>query len=120
MVARNPSGEVATYPAATNHHEQQILVWSALPSSMPAALEKQAQEIATTMACQLKLEGLLAVEMFVTTRERALCQRTGAAPAQQLSRQPAVLRYQPVRAGGARGVRPASRGCEDYAAGGDR
>jgi len=66
MVARNPSGEVVAYPAATNHHEHQILVWSALPSSMPAALEKRAQEIATTMACQLKLEGLLAVEMFVT------------------------------------------------------
>jgi 5-(carboxyamino)imidazole ribonucleotide synthase len=66
MVARNPSGEVVAYPAATNHHEQQILVWSALPSSIPATLEKQSQEIATTMACQLKLEGLLAVEMFVT------------------------------------------------------
>jgi 5-(carboxyamino)imidazole ribonucleotide synthase len=66
MVARNPSGEVLAYPAATNHHEQQILVWSALGSSLPAGLEKQAQELATTMACQLKLEGLLAVEMFVT------------------------------------------------------
>ncbi len=39
MVARNPSGQVVAYPAATNHHEQQILVWSALPSSIPAALE---------------------------------------------------------------------------------
>ena len=29
-------------------------------------LEKRAQEMATTMACQLELEGLLAVEMFVT------------------------------------------------------
>jgi 5-(carboxyamino)imidazole ribonucleotide synthase len=67
MVARNPSGEVVAYPAATNHHEQQILVWSALPSSLPPGMEKQAQELATTMACQLKLEGLLAVEMFVTT-----------------------------------------------------
>ena len=67
MVARNPSGEVLAYPAATNHHEQQILVWSALPSSIPATLEKRAQEIATTMARQLKLEGLLAVEMFVTS-----------------------------------------------------
>jgi 5-(carboxyamino)imidazole ribonucleotide synthase len=66
MVARNPSGEVVTYPAATNHHEQQILVWSALPASIPPALEKQAQDLATTMASQLKLEGLLAVEMFVT------------------------------------------------------
>ena len=69
MVARNPSGEVLAYPAATNHHEQQILVWSALPSSIPATLEKRAQELATTMACQLKLEGLLAVEMFVTSGE---------------------------------------------------
>jgi 5-(carboxyamino)imidazole ribonucleotide synthase len=66
MVARNPSGEVVAYPAATNHHEQQILVWSALPSSIPPWLEKRAQELATTMACQLQLEGLLAVEMFVT------------------------------------------------------
>jgi 5-(carboxyamino)imidazole ribonucleotide synthase len=66
MVARNPSGEVLAYPAATNHHEQQILVWSALPSSISPRLEERAQELATTMACQLGLEGLLAVEMFVT------------------------------------------------------
>src|SRR5579859_1886516 len=66
MVARNPSGEVVAYPAATNHHEQQILVWSALPSSIPAPLESRAQELAITMARQLGLEGLLAVEMFVT------------------------------------------------------
>jgi 5-(carboxyamino)imidazole ribonucleotide synthase len=66
MVARNPSGQVLAYPAATNHHEQQILVWSAMPSSVPAALEERAQGLATTMACLLKLEGLLAVEMFVT------------------------------------------------------
>jgi 5-(carboxyamino)imidazole ribonucleotide synthase len=66
MVARNPSGEVVAYPAATNHHQHQILVWSALPSSISPLLEKRAQEIATTMASQLKLEGLLAVEMFVT------------------------------------------------------
>ena len=69
MVARNPSGEIVAYPAATNHHEQQILVWSAMPSSIPIALETRAQEIATTMARQLQLEGLLAVEMFVTTND---------------------------------------------------
>jgi 5-(carboxyamino)imidazole ribonucleotide synthase len=66
MVARNPSGDVVTYPAATNHHEHQILVWSALPSSIPQSLEKQAQELATSMASDLRLEGLLAVEMFLT------------------------------------------------------
>jgi 5-(carboxyamino)imidazole ribonucleotide synthase len=67
MVARNPSGQVLAYPAATNHHENQILVWSAMPSSIPESLEKRAQEIATTMAGQLSLEGLLAVEMFLTS-----------------------------------------------------
>jgi 5-(carboxyamino)imidazole ribonucleotide synthase len=66
MVARNPSGQVVAYPAAMNHHDQQILVWSALPSSIPAELESKAQELAIRMARQLGLEGLLAVEMFVT------------------------------------------------------
>jgi len=66
MVARNPSGEVRVYPAATNHHEDQILVWSALPSSLPDWLETRAQQMAITMARKLKLEGLLAVEMFLT------------------------------------------------------
>jgi 5-(carboxyamino)imidazole ribonucleotide synthase len=37
-----------------------------LPSSLPAWLENRAKEMATTMASQLQLEGLLAVEMFVT------------------------------------------------------
>jgi 5-(carboxyamino)imidazole ribonucleotide synthase len=69
MVARNPSGEMVAYPAATNHHEQQILVWSALPSSIPAWLESKAQELATSMAQRLGLEGLLAVEMFVTKED---------------------------------------------------
>ncbi len=31
MAARNPSGEVRSYPAARNHHENQILAWSVLP-----------------------------------------------------------------------------------------
>jgi 5-(carboxyamino)imidazole ribonucleotide synthase len=66
MVARNPSGQILAYPAATNYHEHQILVWSALPSTLPSGMEKKAQELATTMASELKLEGLLAVEMFVT------------------------------------------------------
>ena len=69
MVARNPSGQIVAYPAATNHHEHQILVWSAQPSSLPPAMEKRAQEMATTMAAQLRLEGLLAVEMFVTGKD---------------------------------------------------
>jgi len=66
MVARNPSGEVKVYPAAWNHHENQILDWSVIPAPIPAAMEAAARQLAAEIADTFQLEGLLAVEMFVT------------------------------------------------------
>jgi 5-(carboxyamino)imidazole ribonucleotide synthase len=66
MAARNPSGEVRTYPAARNHHENQILAWSVLPSGVPQELETRAEEIAAGIVAKLGLEGLLCVEFFIT------------------------------------------------------
>jgi 5-(carboxyamino)imidazole ribonucleotide synthase len=66
MVARTPSGALKSFPSATNHHENQILAWSVIPSSIPAAMEAEAQRIACSLAERLSLEGILAVEMFVT------------------------------------------------------
>ena len=66
MVARSPSGEVKVYPAAWNHHENQILDWSVIPASIPASLEAEARQTASEIADTFALEGLLAVEMFVT------------------------------------------------------
>jgi 5-(carboxyamino)imidazole ribonucleotide synthase len=66
LVARSPAGEMRVYPAAANCHEHQILSWSVLPASIPDASEARAQEIAARMAASLELEGLLAVEMFLT------------------------------------------------------
>jgi 5-(carboxyamino)imidazole ribonucleotide synthase len=66
MVARSPAGEVKVYPAALNHHENQILVWSVIPASIPPELENEAREIAWEIADTFQLEGLLAVEMFLT------------------------------------------------------
>jgi 5-(carboxyamino)imidazole ribonucleotide synthase len=66
LVARTPSGALKSFPSATNHHEHQILAWSVIPSSIPAALEAEAQRIACSLAQELSLEGILAVEMFVT------------------------------------------------------
>jgi 5-(carboxyamino)imidazole ribonucleotide synthase len=66
MAARNPSGDVRTYPAARNHHESQILAWSVLPSGVPQALESRAQAIAAAMIEKLGIEGLLCIEFFVT------------------------------------------------------
>ena len=66
MVARSPRGEVKVFPAAWNHHEDQILAWSVIPASIPAAMESEAREMAREIAETFSLEGLLAVEMFVT------------------------------------------------------
>ena len=112
MVARAPNGETKSFPSALNHHENQILVWSVIPSSIPADLEAMRSKIARgDCAMNLSLEGLLAVEMFVTKDGDAAGQRAGSASAQQLSRERAGLRHQPVRAGGARGVRSAAGRC---------
>jgi 5-(carboxyamino)imidazole ribonucleotide synthase len=66
MVARSPRGEVKSFASAMNHHENQILVWSVIPSSVDPEIEAEAQEIAREIADQFQLEGLLAVEMFLT------------------------------------------------------
>ncbi len=66
MVARSPRGEVKVYPAAWNHHENQILDWSVIPAPISAEMEAKAREIAGEIADTFALEGLLAVELFVT------------------------------------------------------
>jgi len=66
MAARNPSGEVRSFPAARNHHENQILAWSVLPAGIPPELETRAESLASAIVARLGLEGLLCIEMFVT------------------------------------------------------
>jgi 5-(carboxyamino)imidazole ribonucleotide synthase len=66
MAARNPSGEVRSFPAARNHHENQILAWSVLPAGIPAELELRAEALAAAIIAKLGLEGLLCAEIFVT------------------------------------------------------
>src|SRR5579863_4572639 len=66
MAARRPSGEIVTYPAARNHHENQILAWSVLPAGIPTQLEVRAKMVAARVIDRLAVEGLLCIEMFVT------------------------------------------------------
>jgi 5-(carboxyamino)imidazole ribonucleotide synthase len=66
MVARAPNGETKSFPSALNHHENQILEWSVIPSSVSADLERHAQQLARDIAAGLGSEGLMAVEMFLT------------------------------------------------------
>ena len=66
MAARNPAGEVRSFPAAHNHHENQILAWSVLPAGISPELEARAEELAADIIAKLGIEGLLCAEMFVT------------------------------------------------------
>ena len=66
MIARAPNGEVVAYPPALNYHERQVLSWSVIPAPLPSTLVKEATEIARGIADAIGLEGLLAVEMFLT------------------------------------------------------
>jgi 5-(carboxyamino)imidazole ribonucleotide synthase len=80
MAARNPAGEVRSYPAARNHHENQILAWSVLPAGIPAELEAKAEALAANIIARLNLEGLLCVEMFVTKQGELLVNELAPRP----------------------------------------
>jgi 5-(carboxyamino)imidazole ribonucleotide synthase len=66
MVARNPSGQIATYPMFTNTHVRHILDLTTCPArSELQNVAESAQAIARGVAESLKLEGILCVEFFV-------------------------------------------------------
>ena len=66
LAARSPSGEVRVFPAARNHHENQILAWSVLPAGVGPEVEARAEALAADLAVQLGITGLLCAELFVT------------------------------------------------------
>jgi 5-(carboxyamino)imidazole ribonucleotide synthase len=68
MAARSPSGEIRVYPAARNHHENQILAWSVLPAGVQAELESRAEKLAAELVEKLGIEGLLCAEIFITRK----------------------------------------------------
>ena len=70
LVARRPSGDVAVYAPAVNHHDNQILSWSVLPGDLDPRIASEAQRIASDIAGELHLEGILAVELFLLTDGR--------------------------------------------------
>ena len=80
LVARSPRGEVQVYPAAWNHHENQILAWSVLPAPLSDMMARDARRLAEGIADSFTLEGILAVEMFVTTDGKLLVNELAPRP----------------------------------------
>jgi 5-(carboxyamino)imidazole ribonucleotide synthase len=71
---------VKVYPAALNHHEEQILAWSVIPAPLSSEMDEQAREIAKAIADTFQLEGVLAVEMFCTTDGKLLVNELAPRP----------------------------------------
>jgi 5-(carboxyamino)imidazole ribonucleotide synthase len=65
IVARGPTGELATFPVCENIHRNHILDITVVPARVSTAVEKSAADLARTIAEKMALIGLLAVEMFL-------------------------------------------------------
>ncbi len=66
VVARNPQGEVKTFPVAENIHTKHILDFSIVPARIDPAIAAQAAKLAEDIADAFSLVGVLAVELFLT------------------------------------------------------
>ena len=81
MAARNPSGEVRSFPAARNHHENQILAWSVLPAGSACRIWNRApSRWPRSIIAKLGIEGMLCVEMFVTRKGELLVNELAPRP----------------------------------------
>ncbi len=67
MVARGVDGEVVTWPVGRNTHVNGILHATVVPSGVDPQLEREATELAISIASSLDYCGVLGVELFVTS-----------------------------------------------------
>jgi 5-(carboxyamino)imidazole ribonucleotide synthase len=64
LVVRSDSGEVRTYPAAHNLHEQGILRMTQVPADLPPSLAEEAAQVAVRAVDALQGTGVFCVELF--------------------------------------------------------
>ncbi len=80
ITARRPGGELCSYPPVENRHAEQILIETIAPAELPPRIAAEAVAIAERIAGSLALEGLLAVEMFLTGDDRLLVNELAPRP----------------------------------------
>ncbi len=66
IAARNPDGDIRTFPVSENVHVNNILHLSIVPARITQDIAQEAERMAAQIAKQLEVVGLVAVEMFVT------------------------------------------------------
>jgi 5-(carboxyamino)imidazole ribonucleotide synthase len=80
IVARSVSGAIVVYPPVENRHKNHILDETIVPAPIYPHQSKKATTIARKLAQGLKLQGLLAVEMFVTKDDEILVNELAPRP----------------------------------------
>ncbi|MEN7550354.1 5-(carboxyamino)imidazole ribonucleotide synthase [Rapidithrix thailandica] len=81
IIARNPSGEIKTFPAVELvYHEQNLVDYLISPAHLSQGIEERAKEIATDLVEKLGFTGLLAVEMFVDQSGKILVNEVAPRP----------------------------------------
>jgi 5-(carboxyamino)imidazole ribonucleotide synthase len=80
IAARGADGALCTFPAAENVHSRHILDYSVIPARVPERIQREASEIARSIATDLDVVGLIAVEFFVTTEGKLLVNELAPRP----------------------------------------
>jgi len=82
IVARNEQGEIRTYPPVEMifHPEHNLVEYLFSPAQISTAIKTQADSIAKKIADELKIVGILAVEMFVTRQGEVLVNEIAPRP----------------------------------------
>ncbi|UHA75898.1 5-(carboxyamino)imidazole ribonucleotide synthase [Paenibacillus sp. 481] len=80
IAARNPNGDIATFPVAENIHQHHILHMSIVPARIPQHVQAEAERLAHKVAEALGVVGLIAVEMFRTADDELLVNELAPRP----------------------------------------
>jgi 5-(carboxyamino)imidazole ribonucleotide synthase len=82
IVARNENGEVKTFPLVEMEFnpDANLVEFLISPSTLPFEVQQEAAQIATKIAVDLKIVGLLAVEMFLDKNGKILVNELAPRP----------------------------------------
>ncbi len=82
IVARNSSGEITAFPAVEMvfHPEHNLVEYLLSPALLSPEIEQNAQQIAKEIIDKLKMTGILAVEMFLTSDNEILVNEIAPRP----------------------------------------
>jgi 5-(carboxyamino)imidazole ribonucleotide synthase len=80
MVARNPSGQITSFPVAENIHKNNILDTSIVPARISHKVELKAKRMAEMTMEVLQGAGIFGIEMFVTKKGDVLVNEIAPRP----------------------------------------